>query len=55
MISVAYRPILGKNDKICLTDVVFLRYTSNGIVQSGMLAIEFEYSPSLASINYLEV
>lgn len=28
---------------------------SEGIVQSGMLTIEFEYSSSLASINYLNV
>lgn len=47
--------LLGGNDKICLTDVVFLKYMSEGIVQSGMLTIEFEYSSSLASINYLNV
>ena len=47
--------LLGGNDKICLTDVVFLRYMSEGIVQSGMLTIEFGYSSSLASINYLTV
>jgi hypothetical protein len=28
---------------------------SDGIMQSGLLTIEFEYSSSLASINYLEV
>ena len=48
--------LLGSNnDKICLTDIVFLRYTSDGIVQSGMLTIEFEYSSSQGSLNYLEV
>jgi len=45
----------GNKDKIHLTDIVFLRYTSEGIVQSGMLTIEFEYSSSLATINYIEV
>lgn len=48
--------LLGSNnDKICLTDIVFLRYISEGIVQSGMLTIKFEYSSSLSSINYLKV
>ena len=47
--------LLGNNDKICLTDIVFLRYTSEGVVQSGMLTIEFEYSSSVGSLNYLEV
>ncbi len=40
------------NDKICMTDIVFLRYLSDGIIQSGPIAIEFEYSSSLCSINY---
>jgi hypothetical protein len=47
--------LLRGNDKICLTDIVFLRNMSEGIVQSGMLAIEFEYSSNLSSINYLNV
>jgi hypothetical protein len=47
--------LLGNNVKICLTNIVFLRYTSEGIVQSGMLTIEFEYSSSQGSLNYLEV
>ena len=48
--------LLGNNkDIICMTDIVFLRYTSEGSIQSGMLTIEFEYSSSLCSINYLEV
>jgi len=38
-----------------LTDIVFLKYTSEGIVQTGMLTIEFEYSSSQGSLNYIEV
>lgn len=38
-----------------MTDIVFLRYLSDGIIHSGMLAIEFEYSSSHCSINYLDV
>jgi hypothetical protein len=43
------------NDRICMTDIIFLRYMSEGIVHSGTLAVEFEYSSSLCSINYLDV
>ena len=43
------------SDLICITPPVFLRYMSDGIVQSGILTIEFEYSSVLGSINYLEV
>jgi hypothetical protein len=43
------------NDRICMTDIIFLRYMSEGIVHSGTLAMEFEYSSSLCSINYLDV
>jgi len=38
-----------------MTDVVFLRYMSEGIIHSGTLAIEFEHSSSHCSINYLDV
>ena len=38
-----------------MTDVVFLRYMSEGIIHSGTLAVEFEYSSSLCSITYLDV
>ena len=38
-----------------MTDLVFLRYMSEGIMHSGMLTVEFEYSSSLCSINYLDV
>ena len=48
--------LLGNNnDIICMTDLVFLRYMSEGIMHSGMLTVEFEYSSSLCSINYLDV
>ena len=48
--------LLGiNNDMICMTDIVFLRYMSEGIIHSGTLAIEFEYSSSHCSINYLDV
>ena len=48
--------LLGiNNDMICMTDIVFLRYMSEGIIYSGTLAIEFEYSSSHCSINYLDV
>jgi hypothetical protein len=43
------------NDKICMTDIVFLKYMSEGIIHSGTLTVEFEYSTSLCSINYLDV
>ncbi len=38
-----------------MTDIVFLRYMSEGIIHSGMLTVEFESSSSLCSINYLDV
>ena len=38
-----------------MTDIVFLRYLSDGVIHSGTLTIEFEYSSSLCSINYLDV
>ena len=48
--------LLGiNNDMIYMTDIVFLRYMSEGIIHSGTLAIEFEYSSSHCSINYLDV
>ena len=48
--------LLGNNnDMMCMTDIVFLRYMSEGIMHSGMLAVEFEYSSNLCSINYLDV
>ena len=48
--------LLGNNnDMICMTDIVFLRYMSEGIIHSGMLTVEFEYSSTLCSINYLDV
>ncbi len=47
--------LLGNNDIICMTDIVFLRYMSEGIIHSGMLTVEFESSSSLCSINYLDV
>ena len=48
--------LLGiNNDMICMTDIVFLRYMSEGIIHSGTVAIEFEYSSSHCSINYLDV
>lgn len=43
------------NDKISMTHVVFLKYMSEGIMHSGMLTVEFEYSSNLSSINYLDV
>ena len=43
------------NDRISMTHVVFLRYISEGIIHSGTLAIEIEYSFSHYSINYLDV
>jgi hypothetical protein len=48
--------LVGNNsDNICLTDIVFLRYMSEGITHSGMATVDFEYSSSLSSINYLDV
>lgn len=43
------------NNRISMTHVVFLRYMSEGIIHSGTLAIEIEYSFSHCSINYLDV
>ena len=43
------------NDRICMAEIIFLRYMSEGIIHSGTLAVEFEYSSSLCSINYLDV
>jgi hypothetical protein len=48
-------PTGNDNDVITMTDVVFLKYMSEGIIHSGTLAIEFEYSSSHCSINYLDV
>ena len=48
--------LLGNNnDMISMIDNVFLRYMSEGITHSGMLTVDFEYSSSLSSINYLDV
>ena len=48
--------LLGNdNDMIYMTDIVFLRYMSAGITHSGMLTVDFDYSSSLCSINYLDV
>ena len=48
--------LLGNdNDMICMTHVVFLKYMSEGINHSGMLTVDYEYSPNLSSINYLDV
>jgi hypothetical protein len=38
-----------------MIDIVFLRYMSEGITHSDMLTVDFEYSSSLSSINYLDV
>ncbi len=35
--------------------IVFVSYMSEGIMHSGTLAVEFEYSSNLCSINYLDV
>ena len=43
------------NDMICVTDIVFLRFMTEGITHSGMVTVDFEYSSSLSSINYLDV
>ena len=39
-------------DRICLTEVVFLKYADT---KDGDICIEFEYVSSDSSINYLEV
>jgi len=39
-------------ERICLTDIIFLRY---GDSKSGNICVEFEYFQSEGSINYLEV
>ncbi len=39
-------------ERICLTDIVFLKY---GDSKSGNICVEFEYFQSDSSINYLEV
>ena len=46
---------IDDDNVISMTDVVFLMYMSEGIIHSGTLAIEFEYSFSHCSINYLDV
>ncbi len=43
------------NDIICMTDIMFLKYLVEGITHSGMLTVEFEYSSSRCTINYLDV
>jgi hypothetical protein len=40
------------HDRICLTEVVFLKYADS---KDGNICIEFEYNSSDSSINYLEV
>jgi len=39
-------------NRICLTHVIFLKYTG---AKDGNIFLEFEYIPSDSSINYLEV
>ena len=40
------------HDRICLTEVVFLKYADS---KDGNICIEFEYISFDSSINYLEV
>ena len=48
--------LLGNdNYMIGMTHIVFLKYMSEGIIHSGMLTVDFEYSSDLSSINYLDV
>lgn len=54
-----YATVIADNgndiDVIRVTDIVFLKYMSEGIMKSGMLSVDFVYSSSLSIINYLDV
>jgi hypothetical protein len=38
-----------------MTETVFLKYVVDAVAKSGMLTIEFEYSSSHLTINYVDV
>ena len=38
-----------------MTEIVFLKYVADAVTKSGMITIEFEYSPCHLTINYLDV
>ena len=38
-----------------MTELVFLKYVVDAVTKSGMITIEFEYSSSRLTINYLDV
>jgi hypothetical protein len=38
-----------------MTEMVFLKYVVDAVTKSGMITIEFEYSSSRLTINYLDV
>ena len=49
-------PAGNDNDVITTTDRCCISYVYDwGIIHSGTLAIEFEYSSSYCSINYLDI
>jgi|SRR5262245_7559082 len=43
------------NALLALTDMIFLRYDSEGRSKTGTIIVEYEYSSSDCSINYLNV
>ena len=48
-------PSKKDNTTICMTEMVFLKYIVDAVTKSGMITIEFEYSSSHLTINYLDV
>jgi hypothetical protein len=48
-------PSKSDSNTICMTEMVFLKYVVDAVTKSGMITIEFEYSSSRLTINYLDV
>ena len=47
----------SKNDSntTCVNEMVFLKYLVDAVTKSGIITIEFEYSSSHLTLNYLDV
>jgi len=48
-------PTKNDSNTTCMTEIVFLKYVVDAVTKSGMISIEFEYSSSHLTINYLDV
>jgi hypothetical protein len=42
-------------DVLHFADIISIRYRDDGLIKSGIITIDIEFSPSNLSINYLDV